>query len=374
MRLKHILSMVVVWQLVCVVVLLFAVKIFPENRTFLGGGGPVYDSNPLLYSRGNFDGLHYVYIATRGYGYAEHAFFPLYPNLIKKLTQVTFSPYLSGVVISLASITLGLWFFAKLLALDYPKKLIFWVIFSLLIFPTSFYFGAVYTESLFFLLIMMSFYYARKGNWLLAGIAGGLAAYSRFVGIFMFPALVVEFFSQPNLNIKSVKNIFGLFCVLLVPVGLLTYMSYLQSATGDPLAFLHALPSFGSYRSESITMIYQVFWRYAKMIWTVQKGTLLYSSVVYEGAVGLLFFVLTIYAFFKIRISYAVFMAFAYIAPTLTGSFVSLPRYVLICFPGFILLGKIVHKYPKVKKIYLIICLITFIFMVSLFSRGFWVA
>lgn len=374
MKLKKILAMLVVWQVVCIVSLLFAPKIFPENRTFLGGGGPVYDSNPLLYSRGNFDGLHYVYIATRGYGYAEHAFFPLYPNLIKKITEFTLSPYLSGVIISLCSFTLGLWFFSRLLALDYTNKIVFWTIVSLLVFPTSFYFGSVYTEGLFFLLIMMSFYFARKGNWLIAGIAGGLAAYTRFVGIFMFPALVIEFFSQPNLTMKSTKSLINLFYILIVPAGLLTYMAYLQSTTGDPLAFLHALPSFGSYRSDSITMLYQVFWRYAKMIWSVQKGTLLYSSVVYEGSIGLLFFILTIYSFFKIRLSYAVFMAFAYIAPTLTGSFVSLPRYVLVCFPGFILLGKIISRYPKLKSIYLVICLITLFFMVGLFSRGFWVA
>ncbi len=374
MRFKQIVSLILVWQVVCVLSAVVALQIFPLQKTFLGGGSRVFLKNPILYSRGNFDGVHYTHIATLGYGYAEQAFFPLYPRLIKLLDHVVGDPYVSGVIISLASFTLGLWFLTKLLALDFDQKIVYWVICGLLVFPTSFFFGAVYTESLFFLLVISAFYFARKGKWLMAASMGGLASYTRFVGVFLFPALVAEWWIQYKSTSRTSGDRWQLAFLILAPTGLLAFMTFLKAQTGDAFAFVRTLPLFGSYRSSSVIMLYQVFYRYAKMIWTVQKGTLLYSNVLYEAGIGFLFLVLAIYAFFKLRLSYVIFFALAYLAPTLTGSFVSLPRYVLVCFPGFILLGKLLAKYPGIRKMYLGICIVMLVLLTALFSTGYWIA
>lgn len=374
MKFKHLLLLLVLWQVAAIFSLSLGSVVLPLQKTFLGGGSKFYVLNPYLYSRGNFDGYHYVHIATWGYGYAEQAFFPLYPNLIRVLSTYVKSPYLVGVEISLVSVVIALVLLEKLLSLDYKSKTVFWIICSLLVFPASFYFGSVYTESLFFMFTVASFYLARKGNWFLAAVLGGLAAYTRLVGIFLFPALIAEWWVQNNYQLKSWSRGIKLVYLLIIPLGLATYMGYLQIHGGDSLAFIHVQPSFGNYRSTSLVMPYQVFWRYARMILTVQKGTLLYSNVIYEFAIGLLFFVFSIVAFFKLRLSYAIFASLAYITPTLTGSFVSVPRYVLICFPGFILLGKILEKNPIIRYLYLIVSGITFILLTALFSRGYWIS
>src|SRR5207244_9405299 len=62
----------------------------------------------------------------------------------------------------------------------------------LAVFPTSFFFLAPYSESLFLLLSVTSFWAARRGKWPLAGAAGALAALTRNLGLLLLPALALE--------------------------------------------------------------------------------------------------------------------------------------------------------------------------------------
>ena len=129
-------------------------------------------------------------MARRGYDNLQQAFFPFYSNLIRFLTPYFKNSTFAGITISTLSFTLGLIILYKLVRLDYPDEIANLTIILLLVFPVSFFFSFVYTEGLFFLLIVGSFYAARRNNWLLAGILGGLASYTRFVGILLLPALI----------------------------------------------------------------------------------------------------------------------------------------------------------------------------------------
>jgi len=95
---------------------------------------------------------------------------------------------------------------------------------------------------------------------------------------------------------------------------------------------------------------------------------------VLEFLAGATFLVLTIFAYLRRWFSYVTFMALAYIAPTLTGTLSSIPRYVLVLFPGFILLAIWAEKYRWVRILYPIIAVILLIISTILFTRGFWVA
>jgi hypothetical protein len=144
---------------------------------------------------------------------------------------------------------------------------------------------------------------------------------------------------------------------------------------GDPLMFLHVQPYFGAGREAGrIILLYQVFWRYLKMLITVDKLTLTYFVVILEFLTGIGFLVLTVFTYFRRWYSYLVFMALAYIVPTLTGTFSSMPRYVLILFPGFILLALWAEKYRWVKILYPIFAIPLLIFCLILFTRGYWIA
>lgn len=340
----------------------------------------------FFWNRANFDGIHYLSISRDGYGPFQQAFFPLYPDLIRWLSPLFGNlDLITGLVVSWVSFLFGLIFFYKLLLLDYSPKTMNRTIFYLLIFPTAFFFSTVYTESLFFLLVIAAFYFARTKRWWIAGILGLLASGTSFVGVFLFPALLYELYIQSRdsklpfdfpstalrinaqgkqiSNFKFLKNAFPL---LLIPIGLLSYMFWLGVNYHDPLIFIHP-------QSDKIILLYQVCYRYLKMVATTRIDPL-YFTVWLELSTGLLFLFLIFRGVFKktIRFSYIIFMALAYLVPTLTGTFVSLPRFALLFFPGFIILAHIENKYFRL--IYPIICLILLLLAVSFFVQGYFVS
>lgn len=358
------------WQVTTIVFSVVSQYILPLQEPYLGGATQAYVERPLVYSRANFDGVHYLSIAEGGYKYAEQAFFPLYPILIKKLFVFIQPAALAGIVISTLSFIFGLLVLVKLMSLDYDLRVINFTLLLLLLFPTSFFFTSVYTEGLFFFFAITAFYFARTRNWWLAGLFAALAANTRFIGIFLLPAFLVEWWQQ-----ESSRRLHHLLPILLISLGLISYMSFLNHTVGNPLAFIQVQKHYGQLRSEKIVLLYQVFWRYGKMLLTVDRSQPLYLTVVLEAVTGLVFFVTSLYSLFRSRLSYAVFNISAYLLPTLTGSFVSLPRYVLICFPSFIILGTFLSRSnPLNRKIIAVSLSLTYFIFITLFVRGYWVA
>jgi len=360
-----------VWQVIITALSLIHPSFLPIKKTFMYQG--VDDDLKFLWNRANFDGVHYLHIARFGYGLRQQAFFPAYPQLIRKVTPLFGgNDLLAAVFISNISLLLGLFFLYKIVCLDCGEEVARWAIFLLLLFPTSFFFGGVYTESLFLMLVVASFYAARRRCWWLAGLLGGLASYTQLVGIFLLPALVWEWWSWQDK--KSLKNKFlSLIPLSLTPVGLLVYMNFLWEKYQDPLLFFHVQPYFGAERSGGkIILLYQVFWRYFKMALTT-KLDFLYFTVWLEILVAISFLILLYLAFRKkIRTSYLIFGIISYLIPTLTGTFSSMPRYVLALFPCFIYLGAIKNKllYYSLALIFSFLLILCSIF----FYQGYWIA
>jgi hypothetical protein len=217
------------------------------------------------------------------------------------------------------------------------------------------------------MLVVLSFYCARTNRWWLAGLFGGLASYTRFAGIFLLPALLME--------IKDWKlEIRKLIPLLLIPLGLLVYMQFLNRTTGDPLAFFHVQKLFGQERSEKLILLYQVFWRYIKMVFTVDFKNSIYPTIVLEFVIGLIFFWASIIVTIRQRRSYAVFAILCYLVPTLTGNLVSLPRYILTAFPFFIGYGYFLSRMKIFRPVIITISIILTVIYLSMFVRGYWVS
>ena len=337
---------------------------------------------PLVWTWGGFDGVHYLTIAENGY-VAEHtqAFFPVFSQLIRLVKGFLGVNILeSGLIVANAASLLAVLVFWRLLRVDYSQTLSRRILWLFLLFPTSFYLVSVYSEGLFLALVFSSFWFARKNRWLVAGLVGAVASATRPVGIFLLPALLIEWWEtklktqNSKLKTLEVKDWVDFGSVFLVPVGLVAYMIYLQQHFGDVLMFLHSQPAFGADRSDRIVLLYQVFWRYGKMLATVQLGSLLYFRVLQELISSVVFLILGIASFKKVRLSYAVFAILSFITPTLTGTFSSMPRYVLVMFPAFILLGKWFENRNRLWRFWIVSSVILLIIDVSLFLTGRWVA
>jgi len=368
----------VIWQIALMLIIFLANKYAPTSNQYL------YTEKNLLspvwlWNRANFDGMHYLSIAKNGYSLYQQAFFPLYPKLIHWLTPIFGSQGLvAGWTINLLSFYLALFFLYKLLAMDFSLRIVKRAIVYLLLFPTAFFFSMVYTEALFFLLIVLTFYMAKTHRWWLAGIFGALASATRLPGIFLLAALAVEWWCQyqdKKKKIEKKKMINLLPSILLVSLGLLFYMRYLFVNYGDSLLFAHVQAYFAAGRETSrIILLYQVFWRYFKMLITVDRGTLTYFVVVMEFLTAVSFSGIVIATYFKRWYSYFIFSFLAFLAPTLTGTFLSLPRFVLVLFPAFILLSIWADKHRWLRIIYPLLTIPLLIFCLVLFTRGYWIS
>lgn len=329
---------------------------FPYVETLKNYGLPHW-----VWAFGNFDGVHYLRIAQDGYAYQyTQAFFPIYPILIKIVSFVTLGNYLlAALLISNISFLIALIIFHKLIIKLYNSKIAFWSIIFLLTFPTSFYFGAVYTEGLFFLMIVSSFYLAQQNkNWQ-AAVLGLFASATRLVGVF----LSLSVFTKQRGKLH--------FAFLLVPLGLVSYMVYLQLKFNNAFYFMTAQTAFGQNRETTkIILLPQVFYRWINQL--LSTHGLVFANSAFELSTIIFAIILLIIGIKTIKKEWLIFSAFALITPTLTGSLVSMPRYLLIAFPIYIVLAQLKNTATKIT-IALIFTVLLFITTI-LFSQGYWVA
>lgn len=376
---------------------------FPYARDLL----PSYGLPQWLYSWANFDGVHYLTIAEKGYvgtGLIQ-AFFPVFPLLMKSLTWVTSNALISGLLIAngAALLLIIAWYYFLRRSFKAPTA---WLgVFILLLFPTSFFFGAVYSESLFLGLVIACFIAADRRQWWLAALIAAVASATRIVGVLLVPALLVELYVQRTWEGSRRVKIIGLpkkvdtpaviqlikhalsqldrflarswrqgIIISVGVLGLVAYMSYLSAYFNDPLYFLHVQAEFGSGRQETVVLLPQVIWRYLKIMWLYRPFDLRYFVFAQEFVLSILTLVGLAVSLKYVRFSYVVFALGAYLIPTLTGTFSSMPRYVLVCFPVMILLTKLLENRRWTRVIYLVGSGILLILNTLLFIQGHWVA
>jgi len=386
---RNILPGFLIWKTFLIGALFFGNILIPLREGYLGGGKDVniYLSNPSIYAWTNMDGAHYVSIAKYGYMQFEQAFFPLYPIFIRFLSDLLYlSPYVGSQLLSNCLFFAAIAFFYYLIKSKYSHKNAIWTIIFLLSFPTSFFFNAAYTESLFLLLVVVTFYFSNRQKWFLAGFFGALASATRLAGVFLFPALLLELWllykkninpqplrAEPSGRRPATRNSLTrqLLCICLIPFGLLSYMFYLWKTLGDPFYFFHVQPLFGANRTGgTIILLPQVIYRYFKIFFT--------ASFSYDYIIALIefsgFFLaafLLIKGFKKIPLSWQIFSWLSLLVPPLTGSFSSIPRYILTIFPIYYLLSE---QSKILRYLLLIIFIILQMILAGFYLRGYFVA
>lgn len=355
---------------------------FPYSGDILAS----FDLPRWLYSWGNFDGVHYITLVRGGYSAAAYiqAFFPLFPILIYLTTFLVNNILLAGLLLSNALFLLLLIIFFTFIQQQFNRKMAWTAIVALLLFPTAFFFGALYTESLFLSLVLLAFMTAYKKKFLISALCIALASSTKVVGIILVPAIMVDVvfahLSSPYslaVILKAIKDNFtSLLTLSLGSVGLFAYMYYLQINYNDPLYFFHVQSEFGGVRQEELISYPQVLYRSLRILMTVDPTAIRYLSYVQEFCVGLFGLLALLYAgkIKSVKAGYVLFSLAAFIVPTLTGTFSSMPRYALISFPIFIVISHLAHKYKKFAVIWFALSTLLLIFNTILFVQGYWVA
>lgn len=367
------------WRLLLFIFLFLAISVLPMQFNFLGGGLSNYLHSPQFWAWANFDGEQYLSIAQNGYLPLTFFYFPVFPFLSRILAAFVngnFNSFaISGLLISHASLLLGLIGLVRLIRLDHNEKISTLTVLLLLAFPTSFYFGSFYTESLFLALSVWTLYFARRGSWLSAGILAGISTATRVIGLALVPAILLEgYLQKKDPGFKWYKPIAS---SLISILGIGIYIYYLNLRAGDPFEFFHNVEIFGQQREAGFVLLPQIFYRYFFKILPSINFNYFPAVVTFflELFSGLTFFALSIISFWKLRISLAIYLFIGFIIPTFSGSFSSLPRYVLVLFPAF-LVGALFISKLRVNLQILILLLLSLSLAVatSLFVRGYWIA
>lgn len=313
-----------------------------------------------LWQWGNFDGVHYLGIIANGYqGYGVQVFFPFYPIAAWAVSLIVPSNLLSALLVSHVAIFVAAGILYRLVVRNFDTNVARWTILFLFFFPTSFFFGAVYTESLFLLLILLAF--KTKGWW--SAVFGLLAGGTRLVGAFIAPARIL----------LSPRNWWSIFSL----GGLGAFMIYLWARFSDPMIFLTAQNAFRNNRADTLTMLvnpFQVIFRYLKIFITADPGHFDFWVAVLEFSALLFGIGVLTWLWFrqkKLR-SYLIFAWLALLLPTLSGTLSSMPRYLLIIFPIFIGLAQIRNK--PIKYGVLAVFIILLVLLTCLFTRGYFIA
>ena len=390
---KKIVQYFLLWRLWLFVPVILAVLFLPVRSEQLFTIWPIgtardYIQAQHVYPWANFDGVHYLSIASRGY-VDEGRFMPFFPALIYAGSEVlsffnfNIEIFWVGIFVSTVSSFFAIFFLHKLFLLDFKKEQVNTSIILFLVFPTAFFLAAVYSEGLFLLLSVMTFYYARKRNWLLASVLIMFAAVTRLSGLLLLIPIVYEYFVLEVGSIKKIKfsqaffkNHKQVFLFCITPLLLLGY-AYLNFVTwGDFLYFVHAHAALGNSR-ETVGLVFPlvIIYRYLEILFTVSAQQYEYWIAVLEF-ISLWFISYGIYLVWKLklRLSYLLYSIAMVLLPLFSGTLTGFPRYILPVFPVFIALSILLEKHTGIKFLVILVSALLQALLLALFVRRYFVA
>lgn len=317
----------------------------------------VFEStSPFWDTFARYDSGWYYQIATNGYTFVpggpsagigkpgKIAFFPLYPVSMQYTGRLfghaRSDVYFGGILVSWMSFiaaSVALFFLARL---DLNRRQAERTVLLTAIFPFSFFFGMVYTEALFLLLTVLSFYGFRTRHWILGGLAGALATATRVNGILMLPVLawIAYRTAQPTAR----DRLLAAAGLLLVAGGVGAYSLYVYHLSGNPFEWALTIQRWNYHvggapwtaplrlMRDLVTHPYQ---------YLLSNPMARYDTLYGLTAIG--FLVLTPLVWLKLGGPYGLFMLMNLLLPLSSGVFEGLGRYCSVLFPAFIYLATI---------------------------------
>jgi hypothetical protein len=302
----------------------------------------------LGYAWVRWDSYWYLSIVEQGYQYEAGktpnlVFFPFYPMLIRTLMPITFNnAVLSGLIIANVSLLAGIILLTDLVARDFGAMVAYRTVSALLLFPTSFFFGALYTESLALALLALTLWSVRREHWWLAGIAGLFLSATRVPGVLIAPVLALALISRNGWRWPRFQPV--LLTPLLPVAGLGLFMLYQWHRFGSPFVFLQVQKK-GWDQQLSLPWV-QLF----MMIDTIATGATHWSghwpTRAFQLAVWLSFAGLTAIALRRLPLAYSLTGVMMLLPAYLTNVSYSLPRYVLLALPAFLMMALLIERRP----------------------------
>jgi hypothetical protein len=304
-----------------------------------------------------WDSDFFLRIAQNGYDDASAAFHPLYPALIAVLGRAFFGHYiLAGLVVSLLC-CLGSFVLLHRLAkqrldAEGARRSVLY----LAVFPMALFLQAVYSESLFLLLVLAAFALAERNHFAGAGLVAGLAILTRAAGLALLPALALLAWRHRD-RLRALARV-----ALAVPVAAI-YPLVLWQQVGDPWAFTDAQDRWHRHLSHAgpfggIWDGLVAGWRGLEQF-VVGHGTHVPAANPMHAAAEnvqalvflAVFLALTVVAWRRFGAPYGLFAALSLAIPLSYPSsrwpLLSIPRFGLVIFPLFLALAAVTATRPR---------------------------
>jgi Gpi18-like mannosyltransferase len=288
------------------------------------------------------------------------AYFPLYPLLLRSVATLTGNFPVTGIFLSSLLFLIALVFLYRLvIAFDYEPAVAERTVFYTAVFPASYFFSLAQTESLFLLLTVSCIYAAKRQRWWLAGLGGALASATRFAGVFLIVPLALMYWQQASSRTETQRTAIkpDALSLALVPVGLLAFMLYLRSSTGNAFAFADIQVAWGhdggwfwrpllSYIKNPYHL--SVNWDFRLLNFCAAITALVCSSAWFQ----------------KRNWAFALYALISVIVPlSYQAGLQSIARYVMVIFPVFMMLA-LWGRAPRLDQVVRVV----FITLLSLMS------
>ena len=321
----------------------------------LSGGGNFVNKLYSIWTSG--DGAHYLDIAERWYqssGSRDEVvllvFLPLYPILVRAVTFIFGNYFFSAMLISQLCFAFAGTLLYRLARLDMEHRDALRAVKYLVVLPSAFFFSAPMSDSLFLLLSLSCIYLARKKRYALSCVLGGLAAFTRSLGLSLLAPICFELIADLIREIKcrgDVKRYLRcLPALLIIPSGFALYLYINYRVSGNPFQYAiyqreHWSQSLGYFWN---TASYQIqyalssiesgeLWRFFGL-WLPNLVFIFGSLVVMAAAVG------------HIRPSYTAYFIAYYVVGMGVTWLLSGPRYLAALFPLSLAFSVVTKKRP----------------------------
>jgi len=327
------------------------------------------------------DAVWYLAIAQRGYDYSPVAqsranFFPLYPLLIHifaplvAIFPVSNPAALAGMAIAWLAFAGACVVLYQLALGRFGRRVAIGSVLLLALFPFSFYYGAVYTESIYLLLAAWAFLMAEREQWWLAGALAALASAARPPGL-LIGACVALAYALDWLRTRHPLRP-DILALALTPLGAAAYLLYCWARWGDPLAYIktsHAGWHGGQLRLSGLRFIAHVL---AHPIRWLTPPDLTSAVALLWIILALAFLVALPWVWRLLGPVYTFFALVSILAPILdfpTAN--SLGRYLSVVFPVFMAVAYLLRGHPRVVGWLAVVSGMLLIVFASCFIAGY---
>ena len=325
-------------------------------------GHPTFESYFTTWDAG-----HYLHLSEEGYHSGDEAcaFYPLWPLLMRWFSILTGGDrIISGMLLANVFSLIGAFIKLKLVSRRFGEIVGWWSVAMLFAFPGSLFFQFIYSESQFFLLLMLLLFGLERGNFTMAFVAALLLPLTRAVGIFSVFPIAFHLAQQwsKNYQLNVVQHWWGRWLIQMVGTGQFEKPE-LPGASANANKKTHWWLLAAPFYGWAIYFILMWGWTNnpfegfeAQKNWGVQSiGNLfnfpkfvlaLFNPTVWHGFTGSLLdrctFVLVLYCLpviWRLDRTWFVWALVLGVVPAMSGMFTSFTRFASMAFPVYVALA-----------------------------------